>query len=376
MVKRLLQTFLVLAWLASQSSAIQPLHHLVLTFENATQIEAANGTGRFEGVWLAHLDIGATKWPMMLRIAKNKEGVMFATLDAPDADRLQADSIEQTGNKLKLVLTSIGASFQGDINAKSSEIIGVWKQGRTSLPLVFENSGRSGGVIGGIIRSLPGRPQDQSKALPAESAGFQDEASFSFLVNDKPMGVVKSSWASDGSFESRSTVTISGQTTQITTKIIPDQQGRWAKIIADTPLTTIIVTREGSKIIRTIGKNAVSWESKNNALLLDNNSPALLSQALRMYDRSKGGLQQFPLLEIPPRYFPQWLMVQAKETTEQTVGDNHLSLTRFYCSAEEELDIWADATGKIYLLEWPAEHIVFVRNGYESLHPGKASSAN
>jgi hypothetical protein len=170
MVKRLLGASLALVWLTSQSPAAQPLNRLVFAFQDATQAQATHGTSRFEGVWLAQLNIGATKWPMMLRIAENKEGVMVATLDAPDADRLQADSLEQTGNKLKLALTSIGASFQGDINAKSSEIAGVWKQGRASIPLVFESPARSGGVISGIIKSLPGKPQDQSKALPAESA--------------------------------------------------------------------------------------------------------------------------------------------------------------------------------------------------------------
>jgi hypothetical protein len=376
MLKRALGVLLASVWLAAQSAGTQPPTRPAFAVQDATETKATHGLSRFEGLWFGSLEIGAIKWPVMLTISKNKEGTLVAIIDAPDADRTQVDSVEQTGSKLQLVVTGIGASFQGEFNATGSEIAGVWNQGRASFPLVFWSPAKKGGVIGTSVTSFSSGPQDQSKALPMESAGFQDEASFALMVNEKPMGAVKSSWAADGSFESRSTVTRSGQATQVTTKVFADKDGRWAKVIADTSLTTITVAREGGKIVRTIGNKIASWENRNNAVLLDYNSPALLSQVLRMYDRSKGGLQQFPLVEIPPRYFPQWLMVEAKETTEQLVDGHDLSLTRFHCRAGSDLDIFADTTGKIYLLELPAQNVVFVRKGYESLHSGKASSVN
>jgi hypothetical protein len=301
--------------------------------QDAIQAQAAHVV--IEGHWAAAAEIGATRWSIGLTIAKNSEGKIVATIDAPDARRVQVDSIEQAGNKLKLTITNIGASFHGELNAAGSEINGVWQEGTVSLPIRFLSPKGKGGVIGSLVEPPV---QNWSKAPSAESAGFQDEAAFSFLVDEQPAGVVESSWATDGSFESHSIVTRSGQTIQISTKVLPDKDGRWAKIIAGTSLNTTTVARGGTKIVCTIGKNAAVREiGANNLMLLDYNSPALLSQVLRIYDRSKGGVQQFSSIQIPPEFFPNQLTVEAKETTEHTVGGNHLLLTRFHCKAENDM---------------------------------------
>jgi hypothetical protein len=60
--------------------------------------------------------------------------------------------------------------------------------------------------------------------------------------------------------------------------------------------------------------------------------------------------------------------LEAKETTEYTIGGQSLSLTRFqYSLSGTDLSVVTDNTGKIYSVEWPARKASFVRKGYEGL---------
>jgi hypothetical protein len=369
MVKKIFAVLLAFAWLGSQSMAGQPLNNTQSTDPGTIQSKPALSANIFAGQWTGYLDIGADRLPFYLLVFKNKDGGFSATVLGPREGLASANSVEPIGDRLKLELTSIGASFQGKINAAGSEITGEWKQGRGSLPLVLQRVGSSGGgVIGGIIRSF-------YKGLPASLGGFEDEASFSFLVDEKPLGTTQSSWTKDGSFQSRAEATRAGQTVQVITKITPDAEGRWAKIVSETPLNTVTITRVGSEIVWTVGKTARKWQTNRDELLFDDNSPALISQALRSYDRSKGGAQKFPVLIILRN--EEDLTLEARETTEYTIRGQNLSLTRFQCSLSgTDLSVLADNTGKIYSVEWPSRKTAFVRQGYEGLRHAEAHAKN
>jgi len=99
------------------------------------------------GEWNGTLDTGATKLRLVLKVSKGAEGKLSATLDSVDqnAKGIPVSSVEQAGNSVKLGLASIGASYQGKMNAAGSEIAGEWKQGGGSLPLVFSRAGHNSG---------------------------------------------------------------------------------------------------------------------------------------------------------------------------------------------------------------------------------------
>jgi len=48
--------------------------------------------------------------------------------------------------------------------------------------------------------------EETPKGLPASLAGFEDQASFSIILNEERLGARESIWRPDGSFEARSIV--------------------------------------------------------------------------------------------------------------------------------------------------------------------------
>lgn len=208
--------------------------------------------------------------------------------------------------------------------------------------------------------------------LPATLAGFEDEATFAIVLNEERLGTARSSWAADGRFEARSTITLAGQTVESSIRVVPDADGRWREIVAVAPDAERASRREGSAVTRVArtaaGRETVTtFETPDGALLFDNDAPALIAQAVRRYDRARGGPQAFAAL-IGGRP-PVPLTVEATERAERTVAGRDLALTRYrYGVPGADLYAWAeDGSGRVLLVEIPAQHAAFVREGYESL---------
>src|SRR5262245_47184533 len=85
-----------------------------------------------------------------------------------------------------------------------------------------------------VVENSEGTP----KGLPASLAGFEDQASFSIIVNEESLGARESTWRPDGSFEARSIISLAGQTVQTTITIVPDNDGRWKEIVNRSPLVS------------------------------------------------------------------------------------------------------------------------------------------
>jgi hypothetical protein len=97
----------------------------------------------------------------------------------------------------------------------------------------------------------------------------------------------------------------------------------------------------------------------------------LISQSIRAYDRAKGGAQKLPVLILPGAGIEATL--EAKEKIERTIGGKDLSLTKFiYGLPGVDLEVFADAAGKVYLVEVPAQKAAFVREGYSALRKAEA----
>jgi len=319
-------------------------------------------SGSIAGDWNGELDAQGTKLRLVLHIKKNPDGTLAATLDSPDqgANAIPVSAVDQAGNNVKLELGGIAAGYQGKLNTSGTEITGEWKQGGGALPLIFKRAGDKGAG------------QKTPPGLPATLARFEDQANFSLVMNEERLGSIQSTWKKDGSFESHAAISLAGQKAEVTTRIVPDADGRWRTITLESAVGTVTLKREGSSVTRTFKDKTTTWETREGVVIFENNSPALVSQAIRAYDRSKGGAQKLPLLVLPGAAVD--VTLEAKETADHAIAGKDLTLTKFlYGLPGLDLFVWADSAAKVYLIEVPAQKAAFVREGYEALRKAEAA---
>jgi putative CocE/NonD family hydrolase len=354
----LLATALILAQIANAQTRERTFPVAAPLMAAQTAPQPHNITGDWNGV----LDVQGQKLRVGLHLKKNADGKFTGTLDSPDqgANGLPLSSVEQTGDNVKLELSGIAAGYEGKLDAGGNSITGEWKQGGAALPLVFTRPGN-----GNAAEKTP-------KGLPATLAGFEDQATFALVLNEERLGTMQSNWKKDGSFENHSVMSLAGQKAEITTRIVPDAEGRWSSITIESAVGTVKITREGSTATRTFKDKTTTLETREGVLLFENNSPALVSQAVRQYDRAKGGVQKFSLLVLPGS--PADLTLEAKETQDHAIAGKDITLTKFlYGLPGLDAFVWADSTGKAYLIDIPAQKAAFVREGYEALRKAEAA---
>lgn len=110
-----------------------------------------------EGIWQGTLAVGAIQLRLVLKISKNADGTLKATLDSVDqgAKDLPIDTITLKESALSFQMKAIGAAFEGSYNG--AEITGEWRQGPGKLPLTFKRSDKEVTV---------NRPQHPVKPYP------------------------------------------------------------------------------------------------------------------------------------------------------------------------------------------------------------------
>lgn len=139
MTRRILAV--LMAWIGSLlsiTSIAQPL-------APATTQSPGAKAGSLEGEWQGTLDAGGTKLRLLLKLTKSAEGKLTGTLDSLDQDAkgIPISSIEQSGDEVKLELAAIGGSYAGKMSADRPEIMGEWKQGGGSFPLIFKRGAKA-----------------------------------------------------------------------------------------------------------------------------------------------------------------------------------------------------------------------------------------
>jgi putative CocE/NonD family hydrolase len=314
------------------------------------------------GDWSGTLDAQGQKLRLVVHLKKNADGKWAGTLDSLDqgANGIPLSAVEQAGDDVKLELSAIGAGYQGKLNPAATEMTGEWKQGSATLPLVLKHGDKAA--------------DSKPKGLPATLAGFEDQANFFLIVNEERLGSMQSTWKKDGSFEGHAAISIAGQKAEVSTHISPAADGRWATISIEAAVGTVRLTRQESSVTRTFKDKTTTWETREGVLIFDNNAPSLVSQSIRMYDRAKGGAQKFPLLILPSNAVD--LTLEAKETANFAIAGKDLSLTKFlYGIPGLDVYVWADNTGKAYLIDVPAQKAAFVREGYEAMRKPSAADA-
>ncbi|HVH50318.1 MAG TPA: alpha/beta fold hydrolase, partial [Candidatus Bathyarchaeia archaeon] len=93
-----------------------------------------------EGDWSGALQVGEAQLHLVLHLKKNAQGEWQVTLDSLDQAvyGMEASNVKRGQDTLAFELPSVGAHFQGKILPDSKAIRGLWEQGGTGLPLLFE----------------------------------------------------------------------------------------------------------------------------------------------------------------------------------------------------------------------------------------------
>lgn len=202
--------------------------------------------------------------------------------------------------------------------------------------------------------------------FPVTLAGFEDEGTFHLYKNETKLITMTFKWSKDGAFEGTSTIEMAGQSTTTTLKIEAGADGRWTSISMETPLGPVEVVRDGAIASVTFKEKTNTVTLKPGTMLFENFTPALMSQAIRKYDRAEGGKQTFPLFIVPQVVMDASL--ELVDTVERAIGGRDITFSRYTFGVPGvDITAWADETGKLYLADVPAQHVAYVREGYESL---------
>jgi len=92
------------------------------------------------GDWSGILHVGETELHLLLHLSKDQQGEWHAKVDSLNQAvfGMEASQVAQEEDSLRFEISSVGARFQGKIQADHRTIRGLWEQSGTGLPLKFE----------------------------------------------------------------------------------------------------------------------------------------------------------------------------------------------------------------------------------------------
>jgi len=219
--------------------------------------------------------------------------------------------------------------------------------------------------------ALLGRgPQAQTapaaQALPAPLSGFEDSGVFLLYQNEDRVATITFKWQADGTLDNETVISAAGQSTTITQKIVVDKDGLWTKMTTNSAQGLVETEREGGTARLTAKGKTQIVKLEPGARLFGNYAPVLMSQAVRLYDRAKGGKQEFPLVINAGAMMSGSL--EYKDTVDRSVGGRDMRFARYlYGLPGVDVTVWIGEDGKVYLGDVPAQHAAYVREGYEML---------
>jgi uncharacterized protein len=222
-------------------------------------------------------------------------------------------------------------------------------------------------LLSGIARPAdPPAKAAEAPALPLSLSGHPDEGTFFLFVKEVRMATIHFKWKEDGSFESKTTLSLAGQSVDRALKIASDKEGHWTKIAVDSPRGPVSVEREGDIARRTVKDKVETIKLKSGSGIFENFSPALMTQQVRLYDQAKGGKQTFPVFAVPALMAD--VVLERKEPAERTVGGKDVKFSLYsYGVMGIDINLWLDPAGKLVFAEVPGQHAAYVREGYEIL---------
>ncbi|HEX4824296.1 MAG TPA: hypothetical protein VFV19_08265 [Candidatus Polarisedimenticolaceae bacterium] len=96
------------------------------------------------GDWQGAIDTGNGLLHVVFHLTQDKDGKLTGTMDSPDqkATGITISSISITEQDVQLTIDLCGCKYDGKLDKDKHQIVGVWKQGPASLPLILNRAGK------------------------------------------------------------------------------------------------------------------------------------------------------------------------------------------------------------------------------------------
>jgi pimeloyl-ACP methyl ester carboxylesterase len=136
-LKNVARVFALLAGVVVMSGAIlaqQP------PAPGANKATTAARPASLEGDWSGKLQVGEAELQLVLHLSRDAKGEWHAKLDSLNQAvfAMDASKVTREEDTLRFEIASVGAKFEGKIQADHRTIRGLWEQSGTGLPLKFE----------------------------------------------------------------------------------------------------------------------------------------------------------------------------------------------------------------------------------------------
>ena len=97
------------------------------------------GASDLQGFWEATVSVGHMTLRLVLKVDQAPDGTYTATMDSIDqgAKDIPVNAMTLSNNTVQFQLPALQARYQGDLNARATEMSGEWQQGGTKLPVTF-----------------------------------------------------------------------------------------------------------------------------------------------------------------------------------------------------------------------------------------------
>lgn len=205
--------------------------------------------------------------------------------------------------------------------------------------------------------------------------GMQDEGKFTYYINEEYVGTSSCTWSLDGTFENSAVIRMGGQQVVTSLSIEVDERGLWTSISMESARGPVLITRDGTSAETTFNGEAKPLKLKPNTFVMEDMSPALMSQAIRAYDHVKGGKQRFPLFFIPA--VPIDGALEYQESFDRIIRGRQCTFRKYFYQMAPIYNVYVvvDEHDRVCLAEYPFQHGVFIRDGYDMLNVKDASDA-
>lgn len=118
------------------------MYRLVLFTTLLMAAGSAGATPNLAGIWQGKLSVTGITLTIILNIKEDTKNSFTASMSVPEqgAQDLPADTVEQTGQKVRIEFKGINGVFEGTFSKNGKQISGNWTQNSNTLPLTLKRT--------------------------------------------------------------------------------------------------------------------------------------------------------------------------------------------------------------------------------------------
>lgn len=218
----------------------------------------------------------------------------------------------------------------------------------------------------GLLQPVAAQSQGIKAVRPMNI--MRDAGHLIYYKDGKRIATSEFRWNEDGSFYRKALVFLEDQHYQTELRINVDAESRWNYVTLDTPNGRIEIDRSGTLVAMTVQGEMSTADIPLGSIILEDGSPALMSQAVVAYDAKKGGKQKFPVFFAPGAVIDSKL--EYLRSFERVVGGRIVTFRefRYMLPPVYPVELIVDDANRVCLARYPTQQGLFVRDGYDVLN--------